>query len=69
MFFEEAHECHQVPEGHFWVIGDNVEASRDSRFYGPLPLALIKGKAVAQLWPLGKMRWYENPLQKPEEDE
>ncbi|GIZ45162.1 hypothetical protein CKM354_000834300 [Cercospora kikuchii] len=36
----------QVPEGHCWVAGDNLAHSRDSRHYGPIPLALIHGKAV-----------------------
>jgi len=36
----------QVPEGHVWVAGDNMAYSRDSRFYGPLPMALITGKVL-----------------------
>jgi len=36
----------QVPEGHVWVAGDSLSYSRDSRFYGPLPMALIIGKAL-----------------------
>ncbi|KAF2213892.1 hypothetical protein CERZMDRAFT_38646 [Cercospora zeae-maydis SCOH1-5] len=36
----------QVPEGHCWVAGDNVAFSNDSRHYGPLPMALIHGKAI-----------------------
>lgn len=34
----------QVPEGHVWVVGDNLAFSRDSRFFGPLPMGLILGK-------------------------
>lgn len=34
----------QVPEGHVWVVGDNLAYSRDSRFFGPLPMGLIIGK-------------------------
>jgi inner membrane protease subunit 1 len=45
----------QVPEGHCWVIGDNLKYSRDSRMFGPLPLALIKGKVISTFssshWP------------------
>ncbi|EXJ63463.1 uncharacterized protein A1O5_11512 [Cladophialophora psammophila CBS 110553] len=36
----------QVPEGHVWVAGDNLSYSRDSRFYGPVPMALITGKTL-----------------------
>ncbi|KAI9799845.1 MAG: hypothetical protein M1833_003767 [Piccolia ochrophora] len=39
----------QVPKGHCWVIGDDLGSSRDSRLYGPIPLALIKGRALAKV--------------------
>ena len=51
-----------MPQGHCWLIGDNVDASRDSRFYGPLPLALIKGKVIARVLPWGRRGWFENSL-------
>lgn len=38
-------EMIQVPEGHIWVEGDNLSWSRDSRFFGPVPLALVKGRS------------------------
>lgn len=43
----------QVPKGHCWVVGDNVVASRDSRLFGPLPMALITGKIIYKTgsWP------------------
>ncbi|QIW94654.1 hypothetical protein AMS68_000172 [Peltaster fructicola] len=41
----------QVPAGHCWVVGDNVRHSRDSRHFGPLPLALVTGKIVGVLEP------------------
>ena len=37
----------QVPEGHVWLAGDNLPYTRDSRTYGPLPMALITGKVIA----------------------
>ncbi|KAF2226042.1 peptidase S24/S26A/S26B/S26C [Elsinoe ampelina] len=39
----------QVPAGHCYVVGDNLDHSRDSRTFGPLPLALIKGKALCKI--------------------
>lgn len=38
-----------VPKGHVWVCGDNPTASRDSRVYGPVPIALVKGRIVARV--------------------
>ena len=39
----------QVPPGHCWVLGDNIPQSRDSRLFGPLPMALIRGKVVGRV--------------------
>lgn len=57
----------QVPEGHCWVAGDNLEWSRDSRHFGPLPLALIKGRALFKIstssWLLPKqIVWLDSGL-------
>jgi len=38
-----------IPAGHFWVAGDNAAWSRDSRDYGPVPMALLKGRLVAKV--------------------
>lgn len=40
-----------VPPGQVWLLGDNANNSRDSRFYGPVPQASIVGRAVLRLWP------------------
>ena len=58
----------QVPAGHCWLLGDNLTESRDSRVYGPVPLALIVGKVIARVWPLGEIGWVENSLQRPLEN-
>lgn len=48
----------KVPEGHVWVMGDNLPYSLDSRNYGPLPMALIKGKVICRVLP--NFKWINN---------
>jgi inner membrane protease subunit 1 len=57
----------QVPAGHCWLSGDNAAFSKDSRHYGPIPLALIKGKVVAVVLPWSRMRWIKNGLERLDE--
>ncbi|XP_072128921.1 mitochondrial inner membrane protease subunit 1 isoform X2 [Mobula birostris] len=40
-----------VPRGHVWLEGDNLQNSTDSRNYGPIPYALIKGRVCLKIWP------------------
>ncbi|MBW3607709.1 MAG: signal peptidase I [Actinobacteria bacterium] len=40
-----------VPEGHYFMMGDNRGASDDSRFWGPVPREWIIGNAFATYWP------------------
>ena len=55
-----------MPEGHCWMLGDNLSESRDSRAYGPVPLALIKGKVAAKVLPWAERKWIENSLKRSE---
>ena len=40
-----------VPPGYVFVLGDNIGRSFDSRFFGPVPVSDIIGKAYKRYWP------------------
>ncbi len=42
----------QVPDRHYFMLGDNSKSSRDSRDWGAVPEANLKGKAILRYWPL-----------------
>lgn len=43
-----------VPEGQYYMMGDNRGASADSRKWGPVPKDNMIGKAFATYWPPSK---------------
>ena len=44
-----------VPQGQYMMMGDNRDRSCDSRYWGPVPEYLIKGKAMFIYWPPSRM--------------
>ena len=54
--YGEANEKIHVPEGDYFVLGDNSGSSHDSRYWGFVPKNVIIGKAEFIYWPLNRIR-------------
>jgi signal peptidase I len=44
-----------IPEGHYFMLGDNRGASADSRDWGPVPEAWVLGEVRLRYWPPGRI--------------
>jgi signal peptidase I len=44
-----------IPDGHYFMMGDNRGESADSRLWGPVPKKWIIGRAVMTYWPPGRI--------------
>jgi signal peptidase I len=42
-----------VPDGHYFMMGDNRDNSQDSRYWGFLPQHYVKGRALMIYWSFG----------------
>lgn len=49
----------KVPADSFFALGDNRQASSDSRSFGPQPVGNIIGKVTIRFWPFDRLRFFE----------
>ncbi len=51
-----------VPRGQLFMMGDNRENSADSRYWGFVPMDLVKGRAVFIYFSTASQHWWDMPF-------
>lgn len=54
-FTSDVADPYVVPEGRYFVMGDNRDDSIDSRCFGPISGSNIVGRAFVKIWPVGRI--------------
>lgn len=53
----EAVDEQEVPDDHYFVLGDNRPRSKDSRMFGFVPSESVEGKARVIIYPFDQIAW------------
>jgi type IV secretory pathway protease TraF len=50
---------YHVPDGQLFVLGDLSSRSRDSRYFGPVPVGSVRGRPIAVYRPFRRAAWLD----------
>ena len=56
LYLKDGNDSFTVPDGHYFMLGDNSENSLDSRYWGTVPRRNLVGTACFVWWPFSR-RW------------
>ena len=51
-----------IPEGYYYLLGDNRNKSNDSRSFGLIPRSSIKGRIWIIYWPFTNLKVFDYNL-------